>query len=274
LSAVSDMTEGALFQSELISMQLRCARERAYWDEAYQPTGPDHAKYLWTKHIERISFIGECFYRLAGRMRDMRILSLGGGIDRLGIFLAQVGNRVVTVDISPIASAATHALAAEAGVLDNVVSVAAAAEDVDMEDQSFDVVIFKRALHHMDLPTTIGHVYRLLVSGGLLLAEEPVCLPAWLSRVHKECPFHPYGVRTADERELTPGDLTFIRRMFSEVSVSYFDCLARESIAYFLYKARVDRLLRPLGHLDYLLMNRYLPMARYLSTYAIIRAVK
>jgi hypothetical protein len=33
-------------------------------------------------------------------------------------------------------------------------------------------------------------------------------------------------------------------------------------------------LLRLLGKLDYVVMNRYLPVTRYLSTYIIIHAVK
>jgi len=252
----------------------RAVREQIYWDDAYRTGGPHHAKYLWTKRIERISFIGECFYRLTGSLKHKRILSLGGGVDRLGVSLAKGGNQIVSVDVSPIACAATVELARQEGVLENFVSLVAPGEEVQLEDGSFDVVIFKRALHHMDLPTVIGRAHRLLVPGGLLLAEEPICLLGWLLRAHTTFPFHPEAVRTIDERELVPGDLNLIRRTFSEMDVSYFDCVARESVAYFLHRARIDRLLRLLGKLDHVVLNRYLRVTRYLSTYAIIRAVK
>jgi len=255
-------------------MHARAIREQIYWDEAYRPTGLHHAKYLWTKHIERISFIGECFYRLAGNLRRKRILSLGGGVDRLAVFLASAGNQIVTVDVSSVACAATVELAHQDGVLANLISLVGSAEDLDLDEELFDVVIFKRALHHMDLSSAIERAHRLLVPGGLLLAEEPICLSRWLLRIHRQFPFHPEAVRTSDERELTPGDLNLIRRTFSEMNVSYFDCVARESVAYFLYRARIDRLLRLIGKLDHVVMNRYLPVTRYLSTYAIIRAVK
>ncbi len=252
----------------------RAVREQAYWDEAYRPAGPHHAKFLWTKHIERISFIGERFGTLASNLRRKRILSLGGGVDRLGVSLAKAGNRVVTVDVSPVACAATVELARQEGVQGNLISLAAPGEEVELQEEAFDVVIFKRALHHMDLPTVIGRVHRILIPGGLLLAEEPVCLPGWLLRVHTTFPFHPEAVRTTDEHELTSEDLNLIRRTFSQMNVSYFDCVARESVAYFLYKARIEGLLKLLGKLDYLVMNRYLPVTRYLSTYVIIQAVK
>ena len=252
----------------------RAVREQLYWDDAYRPGGPHHAKYLWTKRIERISFIGECFYRLTGELRHKRILSLGGGVDRLGVSLAKGGNRIVSVDVSPVACAATVELARQEGVLGTLTSVVAPGEEVELERGSFDAIIFKRALHHMDLPTVIERAHRLLIPGGLLLAEEPICLPGWLLRAHTMFPFHPEAVRTTDERELTPRDLDLIRRTFSKMNVSYFDCVARESVAYFLYRARIDRLLRLLGKLDHVVMNRCVPITRYLSTYAIIRAVK
>jgi SAM-dependent methyltransferase len=252
----------------------RAVREQTYWDEAYRSAGDHHAKYLWTKHIEQISFIGERFAAVAGNLKRKRILSIGGGVDRLGVSLAKAGNRVLTVDVSPIACAATLELARQEDVQGNLTSLVAAGEEVELQEESFDVVIFKRSLHHMDLPTIIGHVHRILVPSGFLLAEEPVCLPGWLRRVHTTFPFHPEAVRTTDEQELTPEDLNLIRRTFRQMNVSYFDCFARESVAYFLYQARIEGLLRLLGKLDYVVMNRYLPVTRYLSTYIIIHAVK
>jgi len=258
----------------LFTMLERAVREQAYWDEAYRPTGPHHAKYLWTKHIERISFIGEHFGALAGNLRRKRILSIGGGIDRLGVSLAKAGNRVLTVDVSPVACAVTLELAHQEDVQGNLTSLVAPGEEMELQEESFDVVIFKRSLHHMDLTTIIGHVHRVLIPGGLLLAEEPVCLAGWLRHVHTTFPFHPEAVRTTDEQELTPEDLNLVRRTFSHMNVSYFDFFARESVAYVLYKARIEGLLRLLGKVDYVVMNRYLPVTRYLSTYAIIHAVK
>src|SRR5262249_23503167 len=110
----------------------RMDRERAYWNEAYRVDGDDHRKYVWSKRVEGLSYIGRCFRRLISTLENKRILSLGGGIDRLAIELAKAGNRVTSVDIAPQAVAATIALARQERVLDRLTAVTAAAEAVDL----------------------------------------------------------------------------------------------------------------------------------------------
>ena len=256
-------------------MQARVIREQGYWDQHYQSADPEHPRYCWTKHIESVSYIAARFQHLLRGVRRKHILSLGGGVDRLGLSLARADNRVVTVDVSPVAAAANAALAQRAGLADRLIPRVAPAEEVDFARESFDVVICKRALHHMDLTRVIPRARDLLRRGGMFLAEEPVCLLPLLRWFHQHCPFHPEAApRTADERELTDDDLTFIRDVFGKVELSYFDLLARESVAYFLVKGRAARLLNPLGKLDYVLINCCPALLRYLSTYVILRAIK
>jgi Methyltransferase domain len=190
------------------------------------------------------------------------------------VFLAKAGNQVVTVDISAVAAAATRELARRDGVKDNLTTLTASVEEVALERESFDVVISKRALHHMDIVRSVGRVYEWLVAGGVFLAEEPICLLRALQWIHQRLPFHPNAPRTPDERELTEHDLALIRHTFSHVGVKYFDFIGRESVAYFLCNARMDWLLNPLGRIDYFLINQGLPILRRAGTYAIIEATK
>ncbi len=252
----------------------RLARESAYWNDMYQCDGTEHHKYLWVKEVENRSYVGQCFLRLAARFRRKQILSLGGGIDSLAVALAKADNRVVSVDISPVAVAATVELARREHVADKVTALVSASETIDLEDESFDVVLSKRALHHMDVERTVGRIRNLLVDGGVFLAEEPICLSAGLEWVHRRFPFHPTAPRTRDERELTHDDLRLIRHSFREVRLCCFDCLARESVAYVLSKTRMDWLLNPLGRVDHVLLNKCLPILRGAATYAIIEASK
>src|SRR5262245_34365852 len=255
-------------------MPVRVGREQAYWDEAYRVTGAEHGKYVWTRRVEALSYVGTHFRTLLEGLRGQRVLSLGGGVDALGVTLAQAGNEVVSVDVSPAAVQATVELAEQAGVAENLTALVGAAEDVELGGGLFDAVICKRALHHMDLERVVPRVHALLAPGGFFLAEEPVCLPRWLRWVHAKLPFHPEAPRTEDERELGEEDLELFRRTFGTVEVAWFDLLARESVAYFLLKLRGGQLLYPLGWLDGYLMNRWLPVLRYLATYAVVRAVK
>jgi SAM-dependent methyltransferase len=252
----------------------RMDRERDYWDDTYRATGSDHHKYRWSKQIEGLSYVGHHFRRLSATLRNKRVLSLGGGIDRLAIDLALAGNHVTTVDIAPAAASATYDLARDAGVLDRLTTMVASAEEATFAPGSFDAVIFKRALHHMDVGRMIRHAHGVLASGGLLLAEEPVCLPRWLRSVHERFPFHPEAPRTTDERELDADDLRLIGETFSRATFTYFDCVTRESVAYVLYRVRLQSLLRPLGRIDHFLMNHIAPALKQLATYVIIQAVK
>jgi ubiquinone/menaquinone biosynthesis C-methylase UbiE len=255
-------------------MNARLDRERAYWDEAYRATGAEHRKYLWAKHVEGRSYIGQYFGRLTSSLKDKRILSLGGGIDRPAIEMAKAGNRVITVDIAPAAASLTYELAKRERVLDRLTTMVASAEEVVLEAESFDAVIFKRALHHMDTARMVSRAHALLASGGVLLAEEPVCLPKWLQSFHRRFPFHPDAPRTSDERELDADDLSFVRHTFPHATFLYFDCMSRESAAYVLSRLTLGWLLQPLGRGDYLLMNRYVPLLRHFATYVIIHAIR
>jgi SAM-dependent methyltransferase len=252
----------------------RSARERAYWDDAYDPDGSNHGRYVWVKGVENRSHVVECFHRALRGLGGKRVLSVGGGLDHVAVTLAQGGSRVVSVDISPMASARTRELAERSGVAEGVRTVTANCEELRLQEGEFDAVICKRALHHMDLSKVVAVAHHGLVPGGMFLAEEPVCLSRTFRWLHARFPFAPNAPRTPDEKELTDRELDLIRRTFREARFGYFDFLARESVAYFLSRARLVGLLGPLGRLDDLLMNRCLPALNGFSTYVIIQAVK
>jgi SAM-dependent methyltransferase len=254
-------------------MDERAARERRYWDEAYRAEGLDHEKYLWSKAVAASSYGDDLFGGLLANLSHKRVLTIGGGVDTVGVMLAKNDNRVVSADISPVAAQQTRLLARRSGVEKNLSAVVMNCEEVGFED-TFDAVVCKRALHHMNLAKVLEGVHRSLIAGGRFFAEEPVCLLRPLRRIHEKFPFHPDAPRTADEVEFAPEDLAFIKSVFGETEFHYIDFLTRESVKHFVWKARAGRWLRPLGRLDFALLNRYLTPLKYLSTYVIIRAVK
>jgi SAM-dependent methyltransferase len=249
-------------------------RERAFWDDTYDPQGVNHPKYVWATGIVEGSHVEKCFYRALVGLRGRRVLSLGGGLDRVAVALAREGNRVVSADISPVAGARTRELAEQAGVVGNVCTLTANYEQLQFQEGEFDAVVCKRALHHMDVTKVVAIAHRALVPVGRFLAEEPVCLSRVFRWLHARFPFAPEAPRTLDEREITERDFALMCQTFRDVRFRYFDFLARESVAYFLSKARLAGLLKPLGKLDDFLMNSCLPAIRGLSTYVIIDALK
>jgi SAM-dependent methyltransferase len=252
----------------------RLNREQTFWDDTYRPGSRNHRKYLWVKYVEETSHIAAYFNTLLRGFTNQRILSIGGGVDRVAVRLAQAGNYVTSLDVSPVAIASTLELARRASVADRVTGVVGSGETLPFGPATFDVVICKRALHHMDVPRAVRAVQRVLADGGAFFAEEPVCLNRLLRWMHKKLPFHPEIPITADERELAQPDLELIGQTFRQTHVHHFDLFARESLAYLLWRCGLSRLLPTLGRLDDLLLNRLATPLRTLGGYVIVQALK
>lgn len=254
-------------------MDERVIRERRYWDEAYRAEGLNHEKYLWSRSISAVSYSEDVFGDLLRGLRGKKVLTIGGGVDTVGVALAKNDNLVVSVDISHQAALQTSRLARQSGVEKSLNAVVMNCEEMAFGAE-FDAVVCKRALHHMNLARVIEQVRRSLADGGRFIAEEPVCLLKPLRWIHEKLPFHPDAPRTADEVEFAFEDLALIAGTFRAAQIHYIDFLTRESVKHFFWKARAGRLLRPLGRLDYALLNRRPTPLKYLSTYAIIQAFK
>jgi SAM-dependent methyltransferase len=249
-------------------------REREYWDRIYAMEGRSFQSYSWMAYVEEATYNARFFHDLIRSRRDQKVLSIGGGLDRFGITLAREGHRVVCVDISPVAAARTQELAQRAGVAANLTALAASCEEMDFPPETFDVAVSKRALHHMEIARVVPSLHRVLKPGGILVAEEPICLHPLVRWVHDRFPFYGDAPHTPDEKELTEADLAFIQNTFRSTRRYYFDFLARESIAYHLSKLRWHRLLYRLGQTDYYLVNRLLRPLHRLCNYVILAAHK
>jgi SAM-dependent methyltransferase len=257
-----------------LGLEPRLAREMAFWDRVYDEEGEQFQNLAWMEYVEQATFNARFFRGLLGPLRGRRILSIGGGVDRLGVGLAGEGHRVVCVDLSPVASARTEALASQIGVSGRVTALSMGCEQMSFAPSSFDAVVCKRALHHMDIARVVPLLRDVLAPGGTFIAEEPVCLHPLVRWVHDRFPFYGDAPYTPDERELTPSDLDLIRRAFPSARLFHFDLLARESVAYQLHKRRWDRLLHLLGKADFYLANRLVPPLRRFCNYIMIQAVK
>jgi SAM-dependent methyltransferase len=246
-------------------------RERLYWDDAYVESGQAYETWLRTNVLSQFYYSHQHFVQLVESLPSQRILSLGGGFDRFAVSLAQNGSFVTTVDLSPAASEKTRQLAEHLGVQERL-TVCCQSSETLTSSAEYDLVICKRSLHHMNLPAVLEVIARALRPGGFLVAEEPVCLSRTLRWVHKNLPFHTTPV-TEDEREFSEEDLALFRLMFADVQIDYFELLSRESVGYLLYQCGLQRLIRPIGSLDYKLAKRF-DALRSLCSWAVIRGSK
>jgi 2-polyprenyl-6-hydroxyphenyl methylase/3-demethylubiquinone-9 3-methyltransferase len=98
----------------------------------------------------------------------MKVLDLGTGRGRFGVWFAQRGCDVVAVDLNPDMVAIASEAARVRGVGDRVQTVEGAAEDLSAyEAGAFDVVACMELFDHLpDLVPVLGEVERVLCPGG------------------------------------------------------------------------------------------------------------
>ena len=150
-----------------------------------------------------------------GDLNDKRILDLACGAGEAAVYFASKGASVSAVDISQGMLTLAEKLAESSGV--KIDARKMAAEALDFEDDSFDIVYGYGALHHVDLAYSAKEIYRVLKKGGLGVFVEPLGYnPAlWFYR------FLAKAVRTETEQPFFFSQLRFFKD-FSHVTHKEF----------------------------------------------------
>ncbi len=222
--------------------------------------------------LEHRLYVEAFFDSLVRARSGARLLSVGGGIDLFALRAARRGARVTCVDLSPVAADKTRALAERFGLQDRLTYLTGDLLQLALPGP-FETVLAHRSLHHMPLPAALDRIWRALLPGGALLADEPVCLTPEVRWLHRALPFHPNHPCTAEEHELTADDLRAIRARFARTRAWYFDLLTRNSLAYLMDRAGLGGLLPTLSRWDHRLLQA-LPPLRPLSSYVVICATR
>lgn len=126
--------------------------------------------------------------------------------------LAQGARHVYGVDISETAVA----LARQRGLADATFQVGDA-HRLPWPDQSFDVIVGRAILHHLDLPLATRELVRVLRPGGQLFFVEPLDHNPLASLFRWFTP----AARTADEKPLTRGAVLEMGSQFRESAHGY-----------------------------------------------------
>lgn len=105
-------------------------------------------------------------------LRGQKILDAGCGPGTYGIMLAQAGNEVVGVEISPGGVQVANQRAKEKGV--NFTARVGDLENLPFADDSFDICFCGWVLHHFpDINKAVSELARVLKPGGIIGLAEP-----------------------------------------------------------------------------------------------------
>jgi ubiquinone/menaquinone biosynthesis C-methylase UbiE len=143
-------------------------KNRAMWEAASNEYEARHAAALSGTHAMAwgVFRIPEDELQVLGEVAGRDVLELGCGAARWSIALAQAGARPVGLDLSPRQLQHARRLLQEAAV--DFPLIEASAEDVPLQDDSFDIVFCDwGAMTFCDPRRTVPEVPRLLRPGGL-----------------------------------------------------------------------------------------------------------
>lgn len=145
-----------------------------------------------------------------------RILEYGCGPGSSAFFLAAAGAEVTGIDISTVAIRNAKKEARRRGL--QIEFVVGNAEEMEIEDRSFDVVCGTGILHHLDLNKAYSEIQRVLCPDGEAVFIEPMGHNPFINAFRRSTP----TMRTEDEHPLLVRDIERARRYFGEVRAEFF----------------------------------------------------
>jgi ubiquinone/menaquinone biosynthesis C-methylase UbiE len=167
----------------------------------------------------------------------LRVLVVGCGYGEDALLLARLGARVDAFDLSEDSLAIARRLAAREGA--SIAFRAMTAERLDYPDASFDLVVCRDILHHVEIPQAMRELRRVARPGARFVANE-VYSHSWTERVRRsplvEGWLYPrlkrliYGDAkpyiTADERKMTERDMALVEDALEVERRVWFDLAA------------------------------------------------
>ncbi|MBU25776.1 MAG: methyltransferase type 11 [Gammaproteobacteria bacterium] len=150
-------------------------------------------------------------------LHGKRVLDLGCGFGQKSIFMAGLGATVSGIDIAENYICQARESAADAGVSDKCTFAEMDAHSLAFEDDTFDLVVGRAIIHHLDLPVSLLEIKRVLKPGGRAMFVEPLGENPMLKLFRKLTP----AARTIDEKPLYKRDLNWIAKHFNVASRYY-----------------------------------------------------
>jgi SAM-dependent methyltransferase len=194
----------------------RLAAEREFHNRKFGESQDHHG---WSA-IYELPKIGYQFYRrrIEPLCPGARVLEYGCGDDAYIGKMIGWGAHVTAIDISDEAVEHARRLAEQTGQSDKSDFARMNAEELTFPDQSFDLIVGRAILHHLDLDKAYRSIARCLKPGGTAVFLEPLGHNPIINMYRNATP----QLRTEDEHPLLMKDLELAKRYFGTLETEYF----------------------------------------------------
>jgi ubiquinone/menaquinone biosynthesis C-methylase UbiE len=234
------------------------------WDVLHSPETR-----WWNAYWSMYEYLVRC------DLKDRRVLVVGCGFGDDALRIAKLGAKVNAFDLSPDSLEIARSLASREGL--DIVFEEQLAENLQYDDSTFDYVVCRDILHHVDIPRAMGEISRVAKPGAVFVVNEiyshsftdKIRYSAFVDKfLYPRMKRIVYGSDkpyiTEDERKLNEFDVAEIKRFLNPcLCTKYFHFLVTRVISNrFVTIAKLDRLvLRVLHPIAYLLAGRILFIA-------------
>lgn len=186
-----------------------------------------------------------------------RVLVPGSGFGDDAIRLAMLGAQVSAFDLSPESVEIARARAAQAGYPQIDFRVMPSEAMSSYDPHSFDIVVLVDILHHVDIPSTIREIVRVVKPGGLIVGDELYTHSA-LQRIRESAAVsklaYPLMERwiyngmkpyiTPDEHKIDEAELAIVQQVMDTCSVDFFGLAeGRLFPSHLAWASKIDRAL-------------------------------
>ncbi|MFP4288385.1 MAG: class I SAM-dependent methyltransferase [Bacteroidales bacterium] len=195
-------------------MSDRLSREKEYHNKAFSQGVRKAADKYYTIH--KIS-LEKLYILLQKHASGKRVLEYGCGPGHNAFFLAQHARELFAIDISDFAIETAAQKANELG-FKNARFIEMNAEELEFEDNSFDLVFGNSIIHHLDLEKSFAEIKRVLKPGGKAIFYEPLGHNMLINHYRKATP----QMRTEDEHPLLMKDITLAKQHFKNLNINFY----------------------------------------------------
>lgn len=236
----------------------------------------DYEKQVWDEkaHIKKEGYVDGADERLLrflkhnklGISLEGRVLDCGCGVGDLSLALAKQGAKVVGTDISPgsVEMARQHSQRLDLG--DRVEFKVMPLEAMEFDDESFDLIVGKWILHHVDLDKAGPEIHRVLKPGGRAVFLENNARN-WILMAARKHLAGRFGIpRKSDDLEhpLRPSDIERLRPVFSDgVESVHSQFHFFRMFDKYIFRRKVKPLTRGFAMMDNLLFKALPILGRY-----------